>query len=101
MRELIALSLTVITSSVHAQAACLRPSSVPMAQCIGASNSVRELAACGEVVETYNKDVEAWLKCQLDALDQDHRERRAGLLERAAAMKNSAAEALTMRSRLR
>ena len=101
MRVLTAAILGLFTSTLQAQGVCLRPSGAPMAQCIGGSTTVRELAMCGDVIEFYNRDVDAWLKCQLEALDQEHRERRAAVLERAAAMKNSAAESLMFRGRMR
>ena len=101
MRVLTAAILGLFTSTLQAQGVCLRPSGAPMAQCIGGSTTVRQLAMCGEVIEIYNREVDEWLQCRLEALDNEHRERRATVLETAATMKNGAANLLKILGRMR
>ena len=70
MRNLwIVLGACVVSTSATAQGVCLRPGGEALAVCLAQAATLQVLALCAPVIESFNRDVDDWVKCRLEAVD--------------------------------
>lgn len=99
----ISASLCVIAffGTAHAQGICLRPSTTPVAQCVGGARSVAELGLCASMIEIFNKDVDEWLKCRLEAIDREAADKRSAAVDSANGLRDAVPSSIRLRGALR
>ena len=101
MRNLWLILACAVSTSATAQGVCFRPGGEALAVCLGRAADLQVLALCASVIENFNHDVDDWVKCRLETVDQEHRDRRQLVLDQAAMLKNRTPEMLKTRALMR
>ena len=98
MKRALVVTAFCLATPALAQGICPRPAGEPIAQCVALATTLRMLADCGSEIEIHSRQVDEWLKCRLEAIDQEYRDRRQVALDQASALKDRGTSALKFRA---